>query len=94
MDIQIDRRAMLKARDNALSLLENSKDPEALKAQLTGMAHAIQMTLSLPSTREIIPKADALDCLMRAVAHEVQGDAERGSYPIEKAQIGLDMLRS
>lgn len=94
MEIQIDLSAMRKARDSALSVLENSKNPAALKAQIAGMAHAIQMTLSLPATQTAIPKASALECLMRAVAHEAQGDPARGPYPVEKAQIGLDMLRS
>jgi len=88
------RRDMLRVRDHTLSVLEKSKDPETLRVLLVGIAKALQETLSLPSTREIIPKAKALECLMRAVAFEAEGNPMRESYPADKAQIGLDMLRS
>ncbi len=92
MATTLDRREMLRLRDEYVRDLEQDTDPEKRRIRLAAMAHAMQMTLSLPDTQASIPQARAFDCLMRAVAHGIQAEGDHGTYVREKATVGYNML--
>lgn len=85
---------MLRERDNFLSHLESSEDPRVIHARIVGMATALQMTLSLPSTRGALPEgsAQALDIIMRGVSAEARGDEDRREFVEQKLRLGTKML--
>lgn len=85
-------RNILDLRDKWVEELELDTDPVSIRNRLAGMAHAIQATLSLPSMRSVVPNADGIEILMRAVAHEIEGDPSMKGYVREKLDIGYRYL--
>ncbi|MBP6868734.1 MAG: hypothetical protein KBC16_01350 [Candidatus Pacebacteria bacterium] len=90
--MSLDHSLMLKERDGFLSHLESSEDPRVIHARIVGMATALQMTLSLPNTRKVLTRAQALECIMRAVTAEAQGDEGRKEFVEHKLRAGAQML--
>ena len=72
--------------------LEQDDDPVRLRERLAAMAHALQITLCLPSSRRAAPHAASLEVLMRAVAHDIEGDVSSTSYVREKLGVGYRSL--
>lgn len=85
-------RAFLERRDRYVRELEDGP-PEELRLRLAAMAHALQMTLALPSSGAAAPDRYALENIMRAVAHNLEGDKNKRGYVVHKLEIGLDILR-
>ena len=85
-------RAFLDRRDRYVHELEDGP-PEELRLRLAAMAHALQMTLSLPTSRAAAPDRYALENIMRAVAHNLEVDPSKRGYVVHKLEIGLDILR-
>ena len=77
-------------REHYLRELEKDLTPEKSHIRLVAMAHALQMTLSLP--RHDIPKQFAFDVLMRAVVHGISADPACLSYVCEVARLGINIL--
>lgn len=92
--MSLDRRLMLNEQDKFLRELESCRSPSELQARIAGMAGALQMTLSLPSTRGALPKCrtQALDCIMRAVSAEARGDEGSREHVEQKLRVGAQML--
>ncbi len=85
-------RDILDLRDKWIEELELDTDPVNTRHRLAGMAHAIQMALSMPSMRSVVPRAGGIEILMRAVAHEIEGDPSMRGYVKEKLDIGYQYL--
>ena len=89
---EIDRRAMLRLRDDYVRHLEENPDPEVRRLKLCAMAHAMQMALSMPDIHHAIPNAGAFDLLMRSVAHGIQGTGDYEHYVEMNAKRGWQSL--
>ena len=90
-----NRSLVLNETSKYLALLEGPSDPAVVLARITAMAKAIQMTLSLPATRPLFENREAcqaLDCVMRAVAAEAQGEKDRELYVARNLRLGLESL--
>ncbi len=85
-------RDILDLRDKWIKELEKDTDPDSVRNRLAGMAHALQMALSMPSMRSVVPNAGGIEILMRAVAHEIEGDPSMKGYVREKLDIGYQYL--
>jgi hypothetical protein len=85
---------VLDLRNRWLKELEIDEDPEGLKDRLAGMAHALQMAFSMPSVQQIVPHASGIDHLMRAIAHNIEGDPSMKGYVKEKLDIGYRYMSS
>lgn len=88
----MSHRDILDLRDKWIEKLEMDSDPVSVRNHLAGMAHAIQTALSMPSMRSVVPRADGIEVLMRAVAHEIEGDPSMKGYVKEKLDIGYRYL--
>jgi len=88
----VSHRDILDLRDKWIRELALDADPISVRNQLAGMAHAIQTALSAPSMRSVVPHADGIEILMRAVAHEIEGDPSMKGYVKEKLDIGYRYL--
>jgi hypothetical protein len=89
---KLDQIAVRTRRERYLHELEKEVTPEETRLRLAAMAHAMQMTLSLPKSAHGIKKHYALEVLLRAIAHEIEGDSTRRNYVREKARVGYEML--
>ncbi|HEY4489104.1 MAG TPA: hypothetical protein VJA87_01340 [Candidatus Paceibacterota bacterium] len=90
----MSHRDVLTLRDKWIKELECDDDPVGLRNRLAGMAHAIQMALSMPSAQGVVPRAGGIEILMRAVAHEIEGGPTMKNYVQEKLDIGYRYLSS
>lgn len=79
-------------RDKWIEELGLDADPVSVRNHLAAMAHAIQATLSMPSLKSVVPHADGIEVLMRAVAHQIEGDPSMKGYVKEKLDIGYRYL--
>lgn len=91
MDSVLNRRELLDLRDKYVRELEQDDNPVELKLRLAAMAHAIQITMCLPSTQKAVRKSDAIELIMRGVAHAIEGDT-KNDYILSKIRIGLACL--
>ena len=85
-------RNILDLRDKWVEELELDANPVRVRNHLAGLAHAIQTALSMSSMRSVVPNADGIEILMRAVAHEIEGDPSMKGYVREKLDIGYRYL--
>ena len=91
MSTELNRRQLLDLRDKYVRDLEQNDDPSLLQLRLAAMAHALQMTLCLPSTRKAVKESDALELIMRGVAHAIEENGKK-EYILSKIKIGLALL--
>ena len=87
-----DRRKMMELSERYLEQLQIAETTGTLQIVTGAMAHALQAQLSIPCRS--IRHAGALDNIMRAVAHTIEGKAEMNKYVLEKLGHGHDCLRS
>ena len=83
---------MLDLREEWRKQLEQDQDPEKLCMRLAAMAHAMQSTLSLPSTRDAVPHAQALEVIMSGIARDIEDGATMRTYVREKINLGTSWL--
>lgn len=91
-----DRTAIINQSNKLVTELEQyMDDPRCLRVKLAAMAHALQMMLtrySHHSIRKAVPHASALEVIMRAVAHGIEGKPEMESYIKQKLDTGYHQL--
>lgn len=92
MSEPLDHIRVRNQRQKYLDDLEGSTDPQEVRLRLAAMAHALQMTLSLGVRTHGVESHSSLEVLMRAVAHEIEGDPQKRGYVREKARVGYEML--
>lgn len=90
----IDQRRVSELKDGMIKWLEHDSDPVLLRERLAAMAHTLQATLCLPSTRAAVPNASALEVLMRAIGHDIEGDPNMKAYVKQKLEVGYNYLKS
>lgn len=87
-----DRLAMLELSAKYETDLRRSEEEGTLEITTAAMAHALQAQLGMPGS--CIRYAPALDVIMRAVAHTIEGGPSMNRYVLEKLGLGHQWLIS
>jgi hypothetical protein len=86
-------RAVMDRAQKWIDQIDLDAQPEVVREQLASLAYALQFTLSHGKiTRAVIPHAPALEVLMRAVLHDIEGDPEKKKYIRGKLETGYGYL--